>query len=63
MTSLGAEVIDNTDIPSAVDGSLWECMNNAKLAVVRMDFKEGLGRYLRETARNGGVASIEDVIE
>lgn len=63
MSSLGATMVDDADIPSVVDGSFWRCMRGARGLIVKADFADGLTRYLRETSHAGGSASIEDVIE
>lgn len=62
MSTLGATITDPADIPSAVDGSLWECADTSRSLVVAADCKEYLGRYLQGLGGIGGCRSVEDII-
>lgn len=62
LQTLEAEIVDSTDVPSAVDGSLWDCMRGARSLIVQSEFKEDMDRYLNSTKGLGGCESIEDVV-
>lgn len=62
MAHVGAIIADPADVPSAVDGSLWKCIEGSRSVIVNADFKEYLGRYLQELGGDGGCRSVEDVI-
>lgn len=63
MANAGATIIDPADIPSAMDGTLWQCADGARSVIVNADCKEYLGRYLNDRAGDGeGCRSVEDLI-
>lgn len=63
MASLGAEIVEGAEIPSAVDDTLWECVAGSRSLIVAADCNEYLGRYLRSLGGEGGCRSVEDIIE
>jgi hypothetical protein len=62
MSERGATVQDPANIPSAVDGSLWTCLNGSRSLVVAADCNEYLTKYLQELGGEGGCRSVADII-
>lgn len=63
MSSSGATVQDPADVPSAVDGSLWDCMWGSRALVVAADCNHYLSKYLEGLGGEGGCRSVADIIE
>ena len=62
MAMHGATVQDPADIPSAVDGSLWECSSGSRSMVVAADCNHYLGKYLQNLGGSDGCRSVADII-
>jgi hypothetical protein len=62
MRTSGAILSDPADIPSAIDGTLWECADGSRSKVVCADIKEYMGKYLRGLGGTGGCRSVDDII-
>lgn len=62
MSERGAAVQDPANIPSAVDGSLWECMHGSRSLVVAADCNAYLTKYLENLGGEGGCRSVADII-
>ncbi|KAG7558169.1 hypothetical protein FFLO_02896 [Filobasidium floriforme] len=63
MSSSGATVQDPADVPSAVDGSLWDCMWGSRALVVAADCNHYLSKYLEGLGGEGGCRSVADIID
>ena len=63
MSSSGATVQDPADVPSAVDGSLWDCMWGSRALVVAADCNHYLSKYLEGLGGEEGCRSVADIID